>query len=222
MKFTIRPHIKICCIQDIEEAKLAIQWGASAIGLVSEMPSGPGVIDDRQIRDIASVIPPPIATFLLTSKVHPDSIIKQHKEALTNVIQFVDSIDPEAYKYMKKMLPAVKFVQVVHVKDRYSVDHATDISGYVDALLLDSGNPGAEIKELGGTGRVHNWDFSREIRDNINIPLFLAGGLNPGNVCEAISKVKPFGVDVCSGVRTEGRLDPDKLDKFVHAVKNKE
>lgn len=85
-------------------------------------------------------------------------------------------------------------------------------------ILLDSGNPNLEIKELGGTGRVHNWKLSRKIIESISKPVFLAGGLKPENIREAIEKVKPYGVDLCSGVRTNGRLDLEKLGRFFKEV----
>jgi phosphoribosylanthranilate isomerase len=88
----------------------------------------------------------------------------------------------------------------------------------VDALLFDSGNPSLAVKELGGTGRVHDWSISRRIREQVNVPVFLAGGLNAGNAAEAARQVRPFGLDICSGVRTDGRLDESKLRAFVEAL----
>jgi phosphoribosylanthranilate isomerase len=119
------------------------------------------------------------------------------------------------YEKLRVLLPSVKLVQVIHVMDERSVETAISISGEVDALLLDSGNPTLKIKELGGTGRVHNWKLSREISKNSRCPVFLAGGLNPQNVRQAIEEVDPFGIDVCSGVRTGGALDRSKLSEFM-------
>ena len=209
------PRIKICCIGSVEESKTAIQYGASAIGLVGQMPSGPGIISDELICKIAKSVPPPIGTFLLTSETLPEKIIEQHRCTATNTIQIVDSITPQAYAVLREALPSIKLVQVIHVINEKSVEEAIKISEFVDAILLDSGNPNLKIKELGGTGRVHNWKFSRQIRDHIQIPVFLAGGLNPDNVNEAIEAVKPFAVDVCSGVRTNGKLDEGKLGRFM-------
>jgi phosphoribosylanthranilate isomerase len=209
------PRIKICCIGSVEEAKTAIQFGASAIGLVGNMPSGPGIISDDLICKIAKSVPPPIGTFLLTSETSPEKIIAQHRCTATNTIQIVDAVAPQAYAVLREALPSVKLVQVIHVINEKSVEEAIKISEFVDAILLDSGNPNLKIKELGGTGRVHNWKFSRQIRDHVQIPVFLAGGLNPDNVYEAIEAVKPFGVDVCSGVRTNGKLDEGKLELFM-------
>ncbi len=214
----MRVRVKICCINSVGEAKTAISFGASAVGLVARMPSGPGPIGDDLILSIARSVPPPIATFMLTSETSAEKIIAHHYKTLTNTIQIVDELKEGTYREIKAAIPAIKLVQVIHVIDEKSVDHAIKISGMVDALLLDSGNPNLEVKELGGTGRTHNWNLSRKIVEQSKIPVFLAGGLNPGNVKEAVEMVHPFGVDVCSGVRTNGNLDPQKLEMFFKAL----
>jgi len=211
----MRIRIKICCISSIEEAKTAIESGADAIGLVAKMPSGPGPIPDDLIRQIAQSVPPLIGTFLLTSETSSDAIIKHHHRAHTNTIQIVDLLSVGTYSQIREALPFVKLVQVIHVIDLKSVELAIKLSNSVDALLLDSGNPNLKIKELGGTGRVHNWNLSRQIRDNAKCPIILAGGLKPENVRQAIEEVQPFAIDVCSGVRTNDALDKNKLSCFV-------
>jgi phosphoribosylanthranilate isomerase len=211
----MKARIKICCISSISEALTAIELGADAIGLVGRMPSGPGPISDELIKKIAQVVPPPVATFLLTSETSASNIIKHHYRTKTNTIQIVDLLSDGTYSQIKEALPYVKIVQVIHVIDSKSVDLAIKLSESVDALLLDSGNPNLKIKELGGTGRVHNWKLSRQIRDNSKCPVFLAGGLTPDNIKQAIEEVLPYAIDICSGVRTNGALDKDKLSAFV-------
>jgi phosphoribosylanthranilate isomerase len=210
----MRTRIKICCISSIEEARIAIALGADAIGLVAKMPSGPGPIPDGLIKEIAESVPPIIGTFLLTSETSAPEIIKHHRRTLTNTIQLVDLLSVGTYTQLKNAMPSIKIVQVIHVIDSKSVDLAINLSEQVDALLLDSGNPNLRIKELGGTGRVHNWKLSRQIRDNCRCPVILAGGLKPENVRQAIVEVQPFAIDVCSGVRTDGKLDKNKLIDF--------
>jgi phosphoribosylanthranilate isomerase len=210
----MRIRIKICCINSLQEANSAIEFGANAIGLVANMPSGPGPIPDKLINQIAQSVPPLIGTFLLTCETSADEIIKHHLRTNTNTIQIVDLLSTGTYSQIKEALPAIKIVQVIHVIDSKSVDLAIKLSENVDALLLDSGNPNLKIKELGGTGRVHNWALSRQIRDNSKCPIILAGGLKPENVKQAIEEVQPFGIDVCSGVRTNGKLDNFKLERF--------
>ena len=197
---------------------MAIDSGASALGLVGHMPSGPGVISDELIRIIAASVPPPIATFLLTSETSTDRIISHHRKVNTNTLQLVDAVEPGTYALIREALPSVKIVQVIHVTGREAVDEALKVAEQVDALLLDSGNPMLKTKILGGTGLRHDWSISREIVEKSKKPVFLAGGLNPDNVREAIETVAPFGLDLCNGVRTDGKLDPKKLGKFFQAI----
>ena len=213
-----KTRVKICCIANVEEAQLAIQYGASAIGLVSAMPSGPGPISEEQITKIVSLIPSTIETFLLTSKQAAKEIIEQQRRTKTSTLQIVDSLPFEHYEILRKELPSIHIVQVIHVRDEQSITEAVRSVPYADALLLDSGNPSLAVKELGGTGRVHDWNISRKIRESVQIPVYLAGGLTAENVRQAITHVQPFGVDVCSGVRTNGKLDEHKLANFFAAV----
>jgi phosphoribosylanthranilate isomerase len=212
------PKIKICCISSIEEAQLAIRYGADALGLVGPMPSGPGTLTDDAIAEIVPIIPPPVASFLLTSETKAEAIIAHHKKAHTNTLQLVDALSEGTYADIRAALPAVKLVQVIHVIDEGSVEEAVRLSESVDALLLDSGNPHLKIKELGGTGRTHDWSLSRRIVAQAQAPVFLAGGLNAQNVRQAIEEVQPFGIDLCSGVRTDGQLDEAKLAAFMRSV----
>ncbi|HSB27074.1 MAG TPA: phosphoribosylanthranilate isomerase [Pyrinomonadaceae bacterium] len=218
MKPTTKPRVKVCCIASVAEAFMAIELGASAIGLVSAMPSGPGPIPEDLISEIASVVPPGVASFLLTCKQDVDSIIDQQRRLGVNTIQICDRLVDGTYRDLRRALPGVSLVQVIHMTGVEAVDEAQTIAPQVDAILLDSGNQSLPVKELGGTGRTHDWTLSRRIRDTIGVPLFLAGGLNPTNVVEAIAAVQPFGVDVCSGLRVDGKLDATKLSAFFSAV----
>lgn len=223
MKFQGMPRVKICCISSREEAELAIASGAAALGLVAAMPSGPGVIGEALIREIAAIVPPGVATFLLTSKQDVREIIEQHHYCRTNTIQICDRLLTGTYQELQEALPGIKLVQVIHVTGEESIAEAVTVSSQVDAILLDSGNQSLPTKELGGTGRVHDWSISRQIREAISIPLFLAGGLNSENVQQAITTVQPFGLDLCSSVRTDGKLDQAKLSQFfqkVHSLRN--
>jgi len=212
------PRVKICCISSVDEAALAIDAGASALGLVSHMPSGPGVISDEQIAEIASTVPPAIGTFLLTSRQRVADIIGQQRFCRTNTIQICDHLTEGTHRDLKDALPGISLVQVVHVTGPESVEEAVRFAPHVDAILLDSGNQKLAVKQLGGTGRTHDWSLSRAIRERIGIPLFLAGGLTPENVGPAMEEVGAFALDVCSGVRTNGKLDAAKLKRFFSAV----
>ncbi len=213
-----RVRIKICCIASIDELWTAVNAGASAIGLVSAMPSGPGPIPESRIAEIAAAAPPGVATFLLTCLQDVAAIIEQQRRTGVNTIQLVDRVEPRDHRMLRDALPGISIVQVVHVRGDAALEEAREAAQYAHAILLDSGNPSLPIKELGGTGRTHDWNVSRAIREAIGVPLFLAGGLNPTNVAEAIRVVRPFGVDVCSGLRPSGALDGEAAGKFCRTV----
>jgi phosphoribosylanthranilate isomerase len=216
--FPTRTRVKVCCIASEQEARVAVRSGAAAIGLVSRMPSGPGPIPETRIREIARTVPPGVATFLLTSETTAEPIIAQQRYCGTNTIQLVDEVAPAVHQQLRDALPGIALVQVVHVQGDDSVRRAAEIAPFVDAILLDSGNPSLPTKVLGGTGRAHDWSVSRRIREIVDVPIFLAGGLNPANVHSAIQQVSPFGVDVCSGLRIHGKLDEARLAAFMRAV----
>lgn len=195
---------------------MALDAGADILGLVSAMPSGPGVIDESLIASIAASVD--AQTFLLTSLCDPDAIVEQHRRCGTTGIQLCDALPDGALATLRQT--GARLVQVIHVSGEASYDEAMRAARQADALLLDSGNPSLRVKELGGTGRVHDWTISRRICADAGVPVFLAGGLNPDNVAEALDRVGASGVDICSGVRTDGKLDREKLTRFIAAVRS--
>ena len=221
MKATTWPRVKVCCIASVQEARVAIAHGAGAIGLVSEMPSGPGVIAESLIAAIAASVAPGIGTFLLTSRQSVDGIAEQQRRTGVNTIQICDDLVEGTLRELRAALPGIAIVQVIHVDGADAIDRARAVAPSVDAILLDSGNQKLAVKELGGTGRRHDWTIGRRIREEVSVPVYLAGGLNAANVAEAIATVAPFGLDVCNGVRTDGRLDVGKLEAFAAAVRAK-
>jgi len=212
-------RIKVCCISSVEEARIAVRHGAAALGLVSSMPSGPGVIGEALIAEIAAAAPPGVSTFLLTSLQDADAIVEQQRRCGTNTMQICDHLVTGSYAAMRRAMPGVKLVQVVHVTGQESIDEARRVASDVDAILLDSGNQKLAVKELGGTGRTHDWDMSRRIVESVPVPVFLAGGLRRENIADAIRQVRPFGVDLCSSLRTDGKLDEAKVAEFFRAAR---
>lgn len=221
-----RPLWKVCCISSLDEADRAVAAGADVLGLVSAMPSGPGVVDDDVIASIiahARRAFPAVRTFLLTSSTSAPALIAQHARCPASALQLCDRLDDGALPALRAALPGVEIVQVIHVQGADDVDEALALVPLVDALLLDSGRPGAAIQELGGTGRVHDWRLSRAIVDGVArsprpVPVFLAGGRHADNVADALAAVAAAGVDVCSGVRAGGRLDDARLQAFATAL----
>jgi phosphoribosylanthranilate isomerase len=218
---TPAPQVKICCIANLAEASRAQAAGAAAIGLVSAMPSGPGVIADAQVAAVAGALRGlALRTFLLTARTQARAIAEQHAAAGTTTLQLVDHVPAEELRRLRELCPGVELVQVLHVTGEATLDAARAVAPLVDALLLDSGNPALAVKELGGTGRAHDWAWSRRIRDAVApLPLWLAGGLRADNVGVAIRTVRPHGLDLCTGVRSHGQLDGALLASFMAAVR---
>ena len=239
--------IKICCIASLEEARLALRHGATSIGLVSRMPSGPGPIPEALIAEIAAALPRDADSVLLTSKQTVPEIAGQHRRCRTRSIQLCAMLPREAYPTLRAELSGVRIIQVLHVPAGHGLREAARLAAHVDAFLLDSGGidepaaspertgaPGRTLRDggceagdiaprnlrtLGGTGRTHDWEKSRAIREAVSLPVYLAGGLRPENVAAAIRQVRPYGVDVCTGVRTAGCLDEAKLKAFIRAAR---
>lgn len=215
----MRTRTKICCIASVEEARLAIEMGADALGLVGAMPSGSGIIADATIAEVTSAAPPPVATFLLTSEQTAGGIAAHIRRTHPTTVQIVSHIDPTESARLAELEPHVRRVQVIHVEGPAVLDLIPAYTPYVHAFLLDSGRPNAATPEFGGTGRPHDWTVSAEFVQASPLPVFLAGGLSAANAEHAISEVRPFGLDLCSGVRTDGRLDAYKLANFMLAVR---
>ncbi|MEO1311429.1 MAG: phosphoribosylanthranilate isomerase [Pseudomonadota bacterium] len=216
----MRTRVKICCIASRAEARAAVVAGADALGLVGAMPSGPGVIDLETAREIAGATPPPAARWLLTSATEAEAIARDVATAGVDTVQIVPHIAPAEHARLAALLPAaVRRVQVVHVEGPEALDLIDVYAPHADAFLLDSGRPSLPTPEYGGTGRTHDWSVSAEFVRRAPKPVFLAGGLHAGNIADAIATVGPYGVDLCSGVRTDGAIDAVKLRDFFTAVR---
>lgn len=210
-----RTRLKVCCMASPEDIRLAVAYGADALGFVGPMPSGVGPLSISRITELVPLTPPPVASVLLTSKLTAPEILFEARECGCNTVQIVAHIDPAEYPALRR-IRALRFLQVVHVEDRASIALAKDYAGLADALLLDSGRPSQD--ELGGTGRTHDWGLSAEIVRSVATPVLLAGGLDASNIVEAVRTVRPYGVDLCSRIRTDGKLDEAKLKAFAEAL----
>ena len=195
------------------EAKLAVSNGAHAIGLVSQMHSGSGfMIDDDDISEIVTETPPPTSTVLLTSEDDLAKIIEHQRTTRANTLQLIGPILPESVLELREALPDVSLTRGVSVVDSTAIEEALSFSTVADALLLDSK---VAHCQGGGTGLTHDWSVSHRIVDASPLPVWLAGGLSPDNVAEAIQSVAPFGLDVCSGLRPNRSLDVTLLRRFI-------
>jgi phosphoribosylanthranilate isomerase len=185
----------------------------------SAQPSSPRAIEDRTVAELAASVPPPIASFMLTSERSARVIAQLVQTAGTSTVQICSHLAPAESEELSRLLPSTRRVQVIHVEDDGALELIAPYAPFVHAFLLDSGRPGLPSPVYGGTGLTHDWSVSAEFVKRSPRPVFLAGGLNAANVAAAISRVRPFGVDLCSGTRTAGRLDHEKLYAFIAAVR---
>jgi phosphoribosylanthranilate isomerase len=213
----MRLRVKICCMASIAEAEMAAAAGADMVGMVGPMPSGAGVIDLATARVIAEGAPPWVTPVLLSSGETAEAILADVDRCPVRCVQVVRHVAPEVHRSLARLRPGLRRIQAVHVEGPEALELIPAYAELADAFLLDSGRPGSN--ELGGTGRVHDWRVSAEFVRRSPRPVFLAGGLRPENVAEAAATVRPFGVDLCSGVRTRNRLDADKLSAFMAAAR---
>jgi len=213
----LKTRIKVCCIQSIKEAELALARGVDALGLVGPMPSGPGTLIDSDIREITDALPE-MPTVLLSSETEVEAVCAHVARTRPKILQLVDRVDSAVIPALRQLYADVQIWQVIHVEGPDALKAASQAAPHVDALLLDSGAPSAAVPELGGTGRVHNWEISAQLVAQSTVPVWLAGGLNPDNVQAAIRAVRPHGVDICSGLRPRGELDFGLLTSFIEKV----
>jgi phosphoribosylanthranilate isomerase len=212
-------RIKICCIRSEEEANLAIAAGVDALGFVGVFPPTSRTIPDARIAQIAKRVPPPIETFVLTSETRAAAISAHIRETGTTGVQILYPIDPSESERLALLDRTTRRLQVIHIEGPEALELIPAYAPHVDAFVLDSGRPTGPAPVFGGTGRTHDWEVSAAFVKASPRPVFLAGGLSPDNIRAAMVQVEPFGVDLCSGVRTEGELDAEKLAAFVSAVR---
>ncbi|WP_300527105.1 phosphoribosylanthranilate isomerase [Maricaulis sp.] len=218
----MRVRLKICCIKSAEEARLASAAGADALGLVGPMPSGPGTISYEQARHIARTVAPPVSRWLLSSETSAAGLIDAADQAGVDTLQIVRHLDPQILEELAGRRPHLRRVQVIHVEDEGALSLIGAYEAVTDAFLLDSGKPGAATETLGGTGDTHDWEISARFVAATQRPVMLAGGLNASNIADAVRTVRPYGIDLCSSVRSGDELDENKLTAFISALRQAE
>ncbi len=213
-----RPRIKICCISSEDEVRVAVSGGADLLGFVAPPLGGLGVIPEDRIAELIPLVPPGCVAVLLTGHQDPADIAAQIHRTRPSAVQLVKATTAAARAGLQRTFPGVRFLQVVHVQGPESVDDAIAAAEHSDGLVLDSAVLGGDAPQLGATGNTHDWAVSARIVASVDVPVYLAGGLKATNVAEARRTVGSFGLDLCTGVRTDDVLDPSKVAAFVHAA----
>ncbi len=210
-------RIKICCICSATEVAVALAGGADLLGFVAPPLGGMGVISDHRIAELIPLVPPGVTPILLTGHTELGDLVAQVEQTRPGAIQLVKATTPATRAALRGRFPCLRILQVVHVHGEDAIDVAIAAQESSDGVLLDSSNP--DKGQLGATGTTHDWSISRRVVEACRLPVYLAGGLNPGNIAQAIATVQPAGVDLCTGVRTDGQLDPERVAAFVAAAR---
>lgn len=211
-------RVKICGITSFEEARMAIGCGADAVGfLVGLNYPTDDEIDAVAAKEIIASLPPFVSSVLVTHRKELDWVVDACQRVGCSTIQLHGDFALEQIPLLRAKLPYARIIKAVHVVDSNSATIAAAVAPRVDAVLLDTRTE----TRIGGTGVTHDWSISRRIAEEIGKPVILAGGLNPGNVREAILKVRPFAVDVNSGVENpDGSKSLDKIKAFITTAKD--
>jgi phosphoribosylanthranilate isomerase len=214
-----RTRVKVCGNRSGRDVALAVAAGVDAVGLICGLThrSEDG-LDAPRAAALARQVPPYVTTVLVTHLAAPDRILDLVDAVGPDLLQLHGEIEPDCTREVRRARPAIRIVQAVHVTGEAALTRAQRFEPHCDALLLDS----RTADRLGGTGITHDWSLSRRIVDRARVPVILSGGLTDRNVIEAIRTVRPFAVDVNSGVDDPaGDKDPARLDRFVHAAQHR-
>ena len=211
--------VKICANKSIEDAKMSIDAGADIIGiLVGQEHTSNDFVDKYTAKKIADFAKGKCDISLVTHLTNADEIIELTKFIGNNVIQLHSDIEEIEVEKIKKEFPNVKLVRLIHVSAEGKICTDYKKIKYADYYLLDSFN--LKTNQVGGTGLIHDWNKSGELIRILDKPTFLAGGLNPNNVADAIKQANPYGVDVNSGCKNDnGIKDKEKVKLFIKNAK---
>ena len=208
--------VKICGITNEEDALKASILGADYLGFLVEISFSEDKITRKKAKDIIRKLPLEVTPVLVTYLKKSKPIIEIAKEINPQIIQLHNEISLEEIGKIRKSLPRIKLTKSISVIDESSIQEAKKYEKYVDFILLDTKSG----KRKGGTGKTHNWDISRKIVKEVKNKVFLAGGLNPENIKQAIDEVKPYAVDTNSGVKLKPKKkDYKKLELFIKRAK---
>lgn len=211
-------RVKVSCVRSPEEARRAVSFGAAAIGVASHVPFTSAGLSDEEITAIASAVEPEVGTFLLTDLEDPAAIAEQAVRCGVNTVQLWSELSAAAYVEIRRSAPDLSIAQTIHVVDEGAIEKARELAGVADALVLGSTNPEPPFRWDSPHGRTHDWQISRRIAESAMIPVILSGGLTHLNVADAVRAVRPYGVEVCSGVRRDGALDTSMLVQFLETL----
>ena len=219
--------IKVCGITTVKDAHLVAEAGADYIGIIVGVDSSPRCLSVEQARTICEQSTLPVVTLFFNWEV--EQIQKVIAALHPHAVQLLGQESPSLVKALKGMadcelwkvihLPPLGLGEVNIAEHQDRVNSLVDAG--IDAIVIDTVvGSSKETQRYGGTGQVNDWAAARRLVEVIEIPAFLAGGINPGNVQQAIELVHPYGIDLSSGVEVApGQKDPEKLRRLMLAIR---
>jgi len=209
-------RVKICGITREEDLAVAVAAGADAVGFLVGVPSSPRNLTLERAERLLKQVPVFVDSVVVTVPDSIDSLVKIYDRLKPTAIQ-IHGEKPFDATVIREKIRGARLIKTVYVKTGNATAAVIEDSKAFDAILLDSFTSG----RYGGTGMIHDWELSRQIKQVIEpTPLILAGGLKPENVKEAILTVQPYAVDVASGVELQPAVkDPKKVYAFIKNAK---
>jgi phosphoribosylanthranilate isomerase len=214
-------RVKICGVTSADDARLAAVCGADAVGvLVGQRHPSTDFVSSNEAAAILAALPPFVTAALVTHEYDPAAVADAIAVVRPNVVQIHSEMPPTDCAELRNRFGGIRIIKSYHVTGPEAVDYGRRYVDAVDGFVLDSLNPATG--QVGGTGLTHDWNFSAAIVRRYRLPVMLAGGLTPANVAAAVAVVRPFGVDVNSGVKGAigGRKDPGKMREFIVRAKS--
>ncbi|MFC1885739.1 phosphoribosylanthranilate isomerase [Thermodesulfobacteriota bacterium] len=214
-----RPLLKICGVTNTDDARLVSRSGADYCGILVDVVISKRSLSLDQAKQIATASTIPVVMLMCDPKL--ETVITVDRTIRPFAIQLLCRESPEFIMDVKNNT-SCKIWKTIHLPALSGQASFQDyVDANVDALLVDSMDTGDGFERLGGTGKVGDWEAALQVVRKSAVPVFLAGGIGPHNVADALFEVRPFGIDLCSGVEAiKGRKDPIKLSALVDNFKN--
>jgi phosphoribosylanthranilate isomerase len=210
-------RVKFCGTASLADMQCAVDAGCDAMGFIMGVThQSSDFVTPAEAAEMVRQLPPFIEPVAVTHLQETEDLIRLVKDSRCTTLQVQNTVEPSELDVIRYALPYLKIVKAVHVTDASAVKTAKRYEPHADALILDT----RTAEKIGGTGIVHDWNISAKIVANSAIPVILAGGLTPENVREAIQKVRPYGVDVHTGVRKNGARNPERTLAFAREARS--
>jgi len=204
-------RVKICGLKNKLDLEGALLAGADAVGFIVEIEQSRRCISAAAARELIEMVPVFVDSVAVIYPLDLDDALRLSEETGADLLQIHSRLSLEDLRRLRRQVE-----QKIIIACPEDADEAHRMAQVAHAILLDTCKDGV----LGGTGEIHDWNASARLVGELKVPVILAGGLTPDNVCQAVRTVRPHAVDVASGVEIDGRKDKSKMEQFVGQVRS--